>query len=146
MTAMEGKVAMAYERNEKLFVSSMCKTKRNLWIGVEPIYEMDKNDPERIGKVIRECLRLSKTDVPDPEDYNEVFKPMLKISGAKSYRDFAKTAKFISVSLDNNKIKLNPHKRDKKGNYFPMAIITEIFANSDKDLCKAVLSAISQTE
>lgn len=95
--------AQIYLRDGRLFIfASSCSTSGFLFAS-GALQTLDANkDSKLIGHAVLAALAESHSDMPAPKDPKSITKPLLKASGVKSWTSFAKGAKYISVSCDDD--------------------------------------------
>lgn len=105
------KLAGAYKREEKIYLSPRSKTTTGLWIGTSPRIVFDQMESASIkGKHIREALRHSREGVLHPTDWENLMQDFLKKVGAKSWSKFAKTALSCTIELEGDQLAFLPYR------------------------------------
>jgi hypothetical protein len=103
------KLAGAYKRERKIYLSPRSKTTTGIWIGTSPRMAFHETEAPSIkGKHIREVLKHSQEGVPHPADWENLMQNFLKEVGAKSWSKFAKTALSCTIELDGNQLEFLP--------------------------------------
>ncbi len=64
-----------------------------------------------------ECLAASHAGIPDPMDYNEPAKKLIRFAGEKSWGRFAKNAILRSVWFDGSKVRVVPYVAAERGSF-----------------------------
>jgi hypothetical protein len=134
------KLAGAYKREKKIYLSPRSKTTTGIWIGTSPRIIFDETEPPSIkGKYIREVLRHSREGEPHPTDWENLMQNFLKDVGAKSWSKFAKTALSCTIEFEGDQLAFLPYRNagaKESYNFVPIRdrkMITSVDA-SDEEL------------
>jgi hypothetical protein len=104
------KRAAAYKREMKIYFHSDSKTTAGVWIATAPFVALEESDlPPRKGNCLREVLGHSQEGVPHPTRW-DLFDPMLKLAGVKSWSKFVKSTASCSVELEGDQFQFIPYK------------------------------------
>lgn len=136
------KYAAVYHRDHFFFLHSEAVTIVGLQIASEPSFKVELNDNEELKNALLACLDGSISEVPHPKDFSNLFEPISKLSGKKSWGAFAKGARLVEVRQDaNGEITLTPMRNlGPKEGFVPIAD-REILIG-DKDISLAVIEAM----
>ena len=143
-----GRAATVYQRKDKIFCHSSSQTDAGIWILSEPALVVSRDDPDAVGGMVRECLSHSRTGLPHPTDFRNLFKPILDLAGMKSVAAFSKDAKCVSIEQgDEGEVFLIPTRNGGKNEGFvPLADKIVRLAAIPDDFGKEILSAIDLCE
>jgi hypothetical protein len=113
------KHACVYERKGKLYIVPYARATSGLLVGSEPVTTADVSEgAKQIGEKILSALAAYHEGVPHPTDFKAVMVPLLAASGAKTSVGFAKGARYISISIDGDTVRLSPHEHQGKRGAF----------------------------
>ena len=111
------KDAEVIQRKGLLFIRPMCLTEDGLWIStLYPAKLSCDADKHEIGTAVREALNNSTTGVDPPSDWSEVYEPLLRSAGLRSYSAFLKGAVSCVVEERGDVIRFDPSENN--GKYF----------------------------
>lgn len=102
------KAATAYLKDDRVFLHSSSKTTAGMWILSEPIFSVEKMDSELLGRYTLDALHASTQQVSQPQSWDSLFTPVLKLAGVKSLSAFMKSAKCVEIEFDGEQVRLIP--------------------------------------
>ena len=105
------KKSTIYFFKDAFYVHTNCKTLVGAWILYPPIYKIEENNEESLGKMVLESLRDSKTNVLHPTDFKALISPLLVSAQVKSWNAFAKTALCLSAEETDGLITIVPYQK-----------------------------------
>jgi hypothetical protein len=106
------KVAQAFKRADGFYFGSSSQTTVGVWIGSPPELKLEVNaTAAAIGDAVIQVIHASKSPVPHPSNWDDLPNPMLDLAGVKSWRAFEKGAKCCSLEMENEELRLIPHRR-----------------------------------
>jgi hypothetical protein len=92
------KCAGIYVRLDRIFVHPWSRIADGGLVATEPVIGLDlSSDDGSIGEAIRTALNASKSSIPPPKDWKALVRPLLDISGTKSWSQFVKRSKYCEV-------------------------------------------------
>ncbi len=143
------KLATAYDRGGKLYFHGFSQTTAGVWIFSEPVLT-PADDPEEVGRAIRECLAASRKGVPDPprSEWDALTEPLFTLARATSFDAFAEGAKCVQISMEGEVITLIPLRNDgPREGFIALEEKTQtITPDSDEELGSAILAALAMAE
>lgn len=104
------KRAVAYKRNDRIIVHASSKTAAGVWMLAEPVMMADGVGSAALGEMILAALQGSEEGLPHPTSWKDIFDPVLKITGEKSWGRFIKSTRCIEVEVDGEVASLVPTK------------------------------------
>ncbi len=138
------KAATIYERSGKVFIHSSSKTSAGVRVLGTPVLSAEKDNPKDIGQAVRECLGSSHVGVPHPKSFANLFEPVLKLAGVKSFNTFMKSAKSVGVEMEDGVVTLIPTRNaGPKDGFFPLPNRSQLVLGSDDELGLAAVAALS---
>jgi hypothetical protein len=141
------KLAGIYERKGKLFISAFHKTEAGFWVGADETAVVSIENINAISEAVTSVLADSKEGVPTPaRDFDPTASLLLK-AGVASWNTFAKSAKSVSVELDNGTFEIIPEKnKGSREGVVPMLDkAVKLYEGSGK-LGEVVLAALEVAE
>jgi hypothetical protein len=141
------RMATIYLRKEKVYVHSNSTTEAGFWIISDPMQVFEKRDTLSIGEAVQVALKACRSRVSTPPPSAEIFTPMLNLAGAKSWGDFAKSAKCVRVEMEGGQLVAEPQRNMGPRNGFdPMPEKRRTLpADADK-LGEAVMAALADAQ
>jgi hypothetical protein len=98
-----------YEKKGRLYVRSCARTTTGLWIDHGPVLTVASDAPAvEIGLIVERAIENSVSDVPHPASPRLVSEPLLLAAGVRTFGAFARGAKLVSVSHDENGVGVTP--------------------------------------
>ena len=142
------KSATIYQREDKVFCHSSCKTTQGFWLLSKPVTVAPVTEVAAIGDNLRDCLAASQTGVPHPTDFKNVSKPLFALAGVRSATAFSTYAKSVLVGQeDDGSITLYPTQNGgRREGYIPLMDRIITITSSDGDLGQSVIEALSRAE
>jgi hypothetical protein len=137
------KAATIYERGGKMFIHGSSKTTAGVWVLCAPVLQAENRDARNIGQAVRECLASSRLGVPHPKTFTNLFEPVLKLAGVKSFYAFMNSAKYVGVELEDEVVTLIPTRNGGKDGFIPLPNRSRVALVSDEELGLAIVSALS---
>jgi hypothetical protein len=139
--------ASAYEWQGRIFLHPDSKTTAGLWIGSKPISSLDPSDPVELGRAVLAALADSKERVPDPSIWENLSTPLLKLAGAKSFSAFFRSARYVSIELQNGRVTFSPWRNlGSRHGYRPINGKDRTNPANDPELGSSLISALQDTE
>jgi hypothetical protein len=104
--------ATAYLRKNRIVICPVSETTDGVGIVSMPIFDIDVNDLSGLGQATLAAVENSKKQVPHPtlNEWNELFDPVLKATGVKSWNTFSRSAKNVMISFETNRVVFVPTK------------------------------------
>jgi hypothetical protein len=150
---MRGRSAGAhvYRIHGRFVVHCNSRTVAGIGIADEPFITLEADTgTSEIGRAIREALRCSKVDVPEPSDWKDLLRPLLKAAGVRSHREFQRNASYCVVVQQGGLIHFTPTrnggtKGDGQGFHFLQGLQSEVSEDVDDEaIGRAVLDALDK--
>ncbi|MCB9787674.1 MAG: hypothetical protein H6744_13410 [Deltaproteobacteria bacterium] len=96
------KICEVYERRGRMLVQASSQTDQGVWILQGDVHALPSDcTDEELGSVVLAALAQSSR-VPHPTSWGGLTAALLAAAGVKSWKTFAKTAKNVSVELDQS--------------------------------------------
>src|SRR5207244_4894982 len=98
--------ATAYLRKNRIVICPISDTTDGVGIVSLPIFDIDVNDLSGLGQATLAALEHSKKQVRHPalNEWNELFDPVLKAAGDKSWNTFSRSAKNVPIRFETNRV------------------------------------------
>jgi hypothetical protein len=139
--------ASAYEWQGQIYLYPDSKTTAGLWVGGEPVSSSDPGYPFELGRAILSALAGSKEGVPHPSVWDDTSAFFLKFVGAKSFRAFHGSARYVSIELQDDRVTFTPYRNlGARDGYRPIHGKDRTCPANDSELGAALLSAFQDTE
>jgi hypothetical protein len=139
--------ASAYEWNGRIFLYPDSKTTAGLWVGGEPVSSSDPGNLIDLGRAILSALAGSKEGVPHPSIWGDTTAFLRKCAGAKSFRAFFGSARYVSIELRDDRVTFTPFQNlGSRDGYRPIRGKDRTSLANDSELGAALLSAFQDTE
>jgi hypothetical protein len=112
-----------YRRGKFFFVVTAAETKDGLWVSAEPCFKLPVDaTPAELGALVTESLDKSRTGVRAPSFKDGAhLRPVLEVSGLKSWSTFAKGASLVLVHRDGDVVSAAPQQNQGSGGFAPLA-------------------------
>jgi hypothetical protein len=102
------RTAVAFERNNKVFIHPYAETAQGLRIFSEPVSVVSKSDDQQVAGQVLAALDASEKKVPHPASWKGIVSPLLKAAGVRSFAAFAKGAKCVEIGLEGETLVFTP--------------------------------------
>lgn len=133
------KRAAVFARGDQLYVESMRQTEASFWIATDPI-RIENSDAALVAATVRAALNTPSACVPNPRLSDDRFAEMGALAGVKSWRGFARTAKYLGVKLEGSTITLTPYRLDGPSTSFePIPEAARVLRRDDPKLGEAII-------
>ena len=130
------KQAMLYRRGDELFVHASSETTDGVWILSEPCLKLGITASNAdIGRVLKEALQGSRTKVPHPKVWTNLFEPILKYAGVRSWSSFRRGATSSIITEADSAITVIPTTSGQDDSFQPRkSHAVTLFGPSDDEL------------
>lgn len=102
------KAAIAYQIGGKTILHASCMTTEGVWILCPPLLAVSSESFSDVGDAVIQALDGSREHVPHPTSWEEIFSPLFKIAGVRSWRAFASSAKCVEIETSGNRVSFVP--------------------------------------
>jgi hypothetical protein len=111
-----------YRRGKFFFVVTASETKDGLWVSAEPCFKLPADvAPAELGAHVTESLDKSRRGLRAPSFKDgEHLRPVLEVSGLKSWSTFAKGASLVVVQRDGDVVTAAPQQNQGSGGFAPL--------------------------
>ena len=109
------KATAIYERKGVYLFHSQSKTTAGVWLATEPFLRLETNcsSDDRAVAALK-ALASSKESIPHPMPPVSRFQPMYELAKVKSWGQFIKGSRLVSIRMDRDKMLVKPY-RNKGG-------------------------------
>jgi len=111
------KMADIYERADAWYIQSSSRAITGLWVGTPPTVRIGRHEPrQRRYEAAFQALSESRQGVPLPKPEDNLVAEILHMANVKSWSAFMRSAKCISLELENGRLSIVPYcKQGSKG-------------------------------
>ena len=141
---MKKKVAV-FQRADRLFVHPYCRTTAGVWIFCMPILSVAPTAPtSELGSAVLRSFEECKDQVPHPAPnaFTTLSEPLYKLAGVRSWNQFAKTAKHVTIELEGDYASLIPTENQGKNGFGYLNDCTVSSPPDEKRIGAALLEAL----
>lgn len=121
-------VVVIYVWRGKAYLPVQAQIESGAFIGIEPVYTAELNAEELLAAVER-VLAAGHPRLPDPtrEEMRRRKDPVLAATGARSWKELARTGAAYTIGWTDKEIRLDMSRLDKKGRWEWDSAKTRIF-------------------
>jgi contact-dependent growth inhibition (CDI) system CdiI-like immunity protein len=102
--------ASAYLRANGYFVHSDSETTCGVWVAGHPYLKLPLDvSAETLSQSVRDALAASREGIEHPTDWDAVEDPLPELGGARSWNEFMKKARYVSITEANGEIRIVPY-------------------------------------
>jgi hypothetical protein len=102
--------ASVYRHKRSYFVIASSPTTDGFWFENGPVAIVPLGLASELGDAVREALDRSGTLIRAPKDWSSHVNRVVEAAGLKRYAAFAKSAALVSVSQEDEQLRLVPHR------------------------------------
>lgn len=103
------KLATVFLRRKVLLIHPSSRTTDGVWIMVAPCAVTPESTSDAdLGGMVERALAQSTQNVPHPQQWGGLLKPLLSAAGVKSWRTFAEGAVCVQVQLSCDEVRAIP--------------------------------------
>lgn len=83
------------------------------------MFKVEKNTAGEVGKAVIAALDASRRGIPDPPDFAQVQRDLLRFLGAKSFAEVTKSSACLGVSRDRSTVSITRYRIASGGGFEP---------------------------
>jgi hypothetical protein len=102
------RLATAYRIADKIVISSSNRTKTDLWITSDAVFESDLAQLDLFDEYIALALKNSISGVDHPVSWKELLRPVYKAFGIKNWSELVKSARCVEIESGISSVSLTP--------------------------------------
>lgn len=129
----------------KVYLPTKALTDAGFLLDIEPVYQVDP-EPDKVTEALLDALKAGNPKVPTPtvqelDSRSRRNDPLLKATGAKSWKELWKNARSYLLAQSPEKVTLEVHVLDKRGRLVTDSNRIQIFPGSvdTSEIVKAIL-------
>jgi hypothetical protein len=141
--------AAVYLRSNGYFLHSDSQATSGVWMASPPFLTLPPNvSADSLGQAVLDVLSASKRGVAHPLDWDKVEFPLPEMAGVKSWAQFIKGSRCVTVVQQDGTIQFRPSaNRGADEGFTPHATAVEISTQSDsKAVATALVVALERCE
>jgi hypothetical protein len=102
------KLATVFGRTEAFYIQASSRSESGVWVFDGDCIKAPRGEPSYIGRAVLRALARSRTGPPHSTDWRAPLRPVLEVSGQRTWNAFAKGATAVEVSLGDEGMVFTP--------------------------------------
>ena len=142
-------MATVYCRKNQLYLHSNSETVMGVLMATPPFRTLPRDDLSQIGNAVLLSLSSSLRNLPTPERGTPVLAPLYELAATKTWSEFARNAKCVTIEHISKEIILLPHRNLGATHGFEPVHASQLSLEeicSAKELGAALLEAFNRCE